>query len=335
MTSISTELQRRFRLVGADQADEQAEFAREVREGLTAEPKRLPCRYIYDQQGSRLFEQICALPEYYLTRAEREILEQHAADIADRFTGPTTLVELGSGNSEKTRSLIDAFVHRHGSLHYVPIDVSREILTANALDMLRNYPDLNITALATEYGEGLKWLADQDSGRHSVAWLGSSIGNFNQPTAQGFLGEIAECLGADDRLLVGIDLRKDAAILEKAYNDETGVTARFNANLLARINRELDGNFDLDGFRYAAHYDPAAGRVDMYQVSTRSQEVRIGKLDLTVALEEGEAIHTESAHKYSHEEIAVLADACGLRLLHRWHDRERRFSLNFFARARS
>ena len=307
------------------------EFAREVERGLTASPKRLPCRYFYDQQGSRLFEEICALPEYYLTRAERQILQERADEIAALFAEEVALVELGSGSAAKTRLLIEAFLHRHASLRYVPIDISPTILETSSLALLQAYPRLEIVAVAAEYREGLVRLQVESGRPKLILWLGSNVGNLDRPEAARFLRRVRETMTERDRLLVGIDLRKERAVLEAAYDDARGVTARFNLNLLARINQELGGRFDLTRFRHRAVYNEPMGRVEIYLDSLQTQRVRIEGLDLDVSFDAGEPIHTENSYKYSIEEIAALAQAAGLALERQWFDAERRFSVNLLA----
>jgi dimethylhistidine N-methyltransferase len=321
----------RLNLVADDPAALREEFARDVRQGLTARPKRLACRYFYDQEGSQLFEAICDLPEYYLTRAEREILEARAGEIAALFPGPISMPELGSGSAAKTRLLIEAFLARHGSLRYVPVDISPSILEESSRALLARYPRLEIHALAAEYAAGLAHLRKETDRPKLVLWLGSNVGNLGRADAFSFLDAARKTLAAGDRLLVGIDLRKDRATLERAYDDTQGVTARFNLNLLARINRELGGEFDLAAFRHRALYDEEWGRIEMYLDSRRRQQVCIAALGLVVPFEPGESIHTEYSYKYSPEEIERLANAARLRIERQWFDTARRFSLNLLA----
>jgi L-histidine N-alpha-methyltransferase len=323
----------RFRLVAVPARSRQAALAEDVAGGLTASPRRLSCRYFYDREGSRLFEEICRLPEYYLTRAETAILRAHAGGIPDRFPGDTTLIELGSGSAVKTRLLLEAFLRRRPRLRYVPIDISRGILEESSLALLDDYPGLEIEAVAGEYHEGLRHLKKETDRPKLVLWLGSNIGNFERAEAAAFLRRVGETLAAGDALLVGIDLRKERAVLEPAYDDSRGVTAAFNRNLLVRINRELGGHFDLGAFRHRAVYNEGEGRVEMYLVSTRAQRVAVHRLCLEVAFADGEAIHTENSYKYSPAEIGALAGAARLRLERQWFDAERRFSVNLFAPA--
>lgn len=323
---------RRFSLVVDAGVDGQPEtFARDVRAGLTAVPKSLPCRYFYDRDGSRLFEQICGLPEYYLPRAEREILEARSADVASRFATRVTMIELGSGSAEKTRILIEAFLHRHEALRYVPVDISRGALEESARAVRDAYPALEVLAVAGDYLDGFHYLGSGGGDPRLILWLGSSIGNLERPEAAAFLRRVRQAMSPEDRLLVGIDLRKDRGVLEPAYDDSHGVTARFNLNVLARVNRELGGHFDLEAFRHRAVYDAEIGRIEMYLVSTRAQRVRIDRLGLTAVFDAGEAIHTENSYKYSLAEIEALARGGDLRIDAQWLDSEGRFSVNLFA----
>jgi len=321
----------RYTLFESDPHAQRASLAEAVAQGLGGEPKSLPCRFFYDAQGSALFEEICRLPEYYLTRAEREILEDRADEIVARSGAGGLLVELGSGSASKTRLLIEALLRRRRSLRYVPIDISRSALAESSQALLADYPGLEIHAIAGEYQQGLRHLRADPEAPRLIAWLGSNIGNFDRAGAASFLTDVRRAMRERDRLLVGIDLRKDGRILECAYDDAAGVTARFNGNLLARINRELGGRFDLGGFRHEAVWHEKEGRVELSLVSRRDQEVAIRALDLVVKLREGERIHTEDSFKYSPEEIAEVASAAGLRVAARWLDAAKRFCLNLLA----
>jgi dimethylhistidine N-methyltransferase len=343
----------RFHLIELTAGDPFAELARDVAAGLTAEPKHLSCRYFYDREGSRLFEAICELPEYYLTRAETEILERRAREIASLFPGDVTVIELGSGNAVKTRLLLDAlllkdeggrmkdekgiisgssFILHPSSLarrvRYVPIDICRPVLEESAADLLRRFPPLEIVAVAAEYHEGLRHLRSESDRPRLILWLGSNVGNFTREEAATFLRRIRDTMTPADRMLVGVDLRKDRAVLEAAYDDAAGVTAAFNLNLLARINHELNGDFDLSAFRHRAVYNQDLGRIEMYLVSTRAQSVTIGRLGLTVRFAVGETIHTENSYKYSLAEIDAVAAAAGLQDQCFWQDAAGRFSLH-------
>lgn len=325
--------QARYSLVELD-ADEHLEsLAQSVRAGLASTPKQIPCRFFYDDAGSRLFEQICELPEYYLTRAEREILGDRALEIAGRFSEPIALVELGSGSAVKTRLLIDALLQRHSGLFYTPVDISANVLETSALELLDDFERLEIRAIAGEYQEGLRRLQTDTERPKLILWLGSSIGNLERSGAVRFLAGLHRDMKAADRLLLGIDLRKDARTLELAYDDPSGVTERFNKNLLIRINRELGADFEVDAFDFRATYDEEQGAVESHLVSRKEQRVSIEELDWSVGFRAGEAIHTESSFKYSLDEIDSLAEAARFERVGRWLDSAGRFSLNLFAPA--
>jgi len=304
-------------------------FASEVRSGLAAQPKRLSCEFFYDREGSALFEQICELREYYLTRAETEILLAHASEISHHFPNGASVAELGSGSAVKTRILLSALL-KNGPVRYVPIDVSSELLAETARRLLLEYPKLLVDPVADDYQQGLRHFAPSSPGPKLVLWLGSSIGNLDRPGAAEFLRGVRAILNPSDKVLVGIDLRKSPKLLERAYDDAAGVTAKFNLNLLARINREIGGNFDLDAFSHRVHYDEVKGRIEMYLESQRDQVVGIATLHQEFSFRAGERIHTENSYKYSLAEIDRLARAASLRLSHRWFDRAHLFSLNLF-----
>lgn len=331
----TTALNGRLRLLAKDSEPLAAEFAEAVREGLTGTPKRVPCRFFYDEEGSRLFEAICHLLEYDLTRVEGAILAARAPEIVAAVPGLATLAELGSGSAVKTRLLIEAILARRPTLRYVPVDISLSALEASAVGLLEDYPGLTITAYACEYAEGIARLARENGGAKLVLWLGSNVGNLERDAAAAFLRKLAGALAPIDRVLMGVDLRKDRRSLERAYDDAAGVTAQFNKNLLVRINRELGGHFDLARFKHRALYREDVGRVEMHLVSTRRQTVAIDRLGIEVPFEKGESIHTESSYKYSLPEIDALARASGMDVRARWLDERSRFSVNLLARAGS
>lgn len=294
------------------------EFAASVREGLTKlGQKELHSRYLYDDLGSALFEAITLLPEYGLTRADARLLRTHALDIA-RAVGPSVFVaELGSGTGQKTRPLLNAL----GPVRYYPIDVSQAALDqcvqslqgeAEVHPILDSYLPGTLQAAASRLPQE----------RMLVLFLGSTIGNFERPAAYAFLAELRERMHAGDSLLIGADLVKPVDQLLEAYDDPTGVTAAFNLNCLARINRELGANFNLRAFRHESRWDAAAQRVEMHLRSLTRQRVSIPGAHLTVSFEEGESIWTESSHKYRREELAAMADASGFRVAAQWVDRE-------------
>jgi dimethylhistidine N-methyltransferase len=299
-----------------------------VRQGLTSAPKRLSPKYFYDQLGSQLFEAICLLPEYYLTRAENEIFERYADHIVGWVKGCSTLMEMGSGSASKTRLLIEALLKKRRDLLFIPVDISASALESSSLILLQSYPRLRIEAYAAEYFVALAELKKQHRGPTLALFLGSNISNFGRAEAPGFLRALRAVLQKGDALLLGADLKKDRAILEPAYDDSLGVTAAFNLNLLARVNRELGGNFNLRNFKHSAFYNEGIGRVEIHIESLLAQTVSISELEMNVAFAAGERIHTENSYKYDPEGISQLASATGFRCAHVWFDSQRRFSSN-------
>src|SRR4026207_2318374 len=239
-------------------------FAEDVRKGLSARPKRFLPKYFYDELGSQLFEAICLLPEYYLTRAENEILQRYADEIAASVEGNKTLVEMGSGSASKTRLVIEALLRSQAELLFMPVDISATALESSSRILLQSYPRLKIEAFAADYFVGLAELGKKPRHRTLALFLGSNVSNFDLEEAHRFLRAMRSMLHEGDALLLGADLKKDPAILEAAYNDALGVTAAFNLNVLARINRELGGNFELRAFRHRAFYNDAMGRIEIY-----------------------------------------------------------------------
>ena len=292
--------------------------------------KQLPCRFFYDEAGSELFERICDLPEYYPTRTERAILARHAHDIIHtaheaETNAPLALIEFGSGSSYKTRLLIEAAMDQQDTTTYVPIDISGDFLHASCLSLLQDYPSLAVTGLAAEYSESLRVLPDPD-GPRLFLFLGSNIGNFEQDEACAFLAGLRAAMLPNDRLLIGVDLVKDIAVLEAAYNDAAGVTGEFNKNLLRRINRELIGDFDLDGFAHHAPFVQEHARIEMHLVSKFDQTVNLNELDLRFDFAAGEIVHTENSHKYTLESFARLCAPAGLEIQARWTDENNWFA---------
>ncbi len=313
--------------------DPLAGLAEDVRKGLAAQPKRFLPKYFYDELGSQLFEAICLLPEYYLTRAENEIFQRYAGEIAASVDGNVTLVEMGSGSASKTRVIIEALLQRQSGLLFMPVDISASALESSSRILLQSYPRLTIEAYAADYFAGLAELGKKPRQRTLALFLGSNISNFDQDEALRFLRAMRSVLRTGDALLLGADLKKDPAILEAAYNDSLGVTSAFNLNVLARINRELGGSFDLRAFRHHAFYNEAAGRIEIYIESLVDQTVRIEKLDLEVHFSAGELIHTENSYKYDPAGIARLAAATGFERSRTWFDSQERFSSNLLLAA--
>ncbi|AEV87306.1 histidyl-tRNA synthetase [Actinoplanes sp. SE50] len=300
-----------------DERDLARSLRADVRDGLSADPKRLPPKWFYDARGSRLFEDITRLPEYYPTRTERAILSAAAAEIA-RLTDAKTLVELGSGSSEKTRLLLDAMLGRGTLGSFIPFDVSQSAL-AEAVDALSvTYPGLSITGVVGDFTRHLRHLPDGDS--RLVAFLGGTIGNLIPAERSAFLGDLRSVLHAGEWLLLGTDLVKDPAVLVPAYDDAAGVTAEFNRNVLHVINRELRADFEPLAFEHVAAWDPDREWIEMRLRSVRAQTVRIEDLDLTVSYAAGEEMRTEISAKFRRERLAAELAAAGFALRHWWSD---------------
>ena len=312
-------------------------FAQDVAEGLTSTPKTLPPKYFYDGLGSRLFEAICRLPEYYLTRSEAEILTTNSDEIAASVEGPVRLIEFGSGNSEKTRCLIEAFLRRQKQLHYVPVDISWSSLERSSRELLRDYPGLTVTAYAMEYYAALARLSEGEarpSARNVALFLGSNIGNFDEEESRAFLRGVRTMLDDGGALLLGADLKKSTGVLLPAYDDALGVTAAFNLNILGRINRELGGEFNLKTFEHKAAYNDRLSRIEMRLMSRIRQVVPIRALSVDIAFEEGETIHTENSYKFDLDQLAGIAKNSGFSLTRSWFDESNWFSFNFLAARR-
>lgn len=315
------------------------DFAEDTRKGLSSKEKFLLPKYFYDELGAHLFEAICYLPEYYVTRAEAEILREGADEIIRSVGiasgGKARLIELGSGSSTKTRFFIEALLRRQGELHYLPMDISDASLEASSRVLLQKYAGLTVTAYAADYTTAFRALAAETRSSGSVAnialFLGSSIGNLDYEESVALLANIRGALRAGDALLLGADLKKSADILVPAYDDALGVTAAFNLNLLARINRELGGDFDLKKFRHRAIYDEDEGRMEMHLVSRERQAVQIRAIDLEPSFEEDEYIHTENSYKYDLDHLSKFAKETGFNLAKTWFDSNRWFSFNLFS----
>ncbi len=318
----------RFYLYRAPEPDTVAWFADDVRTGLLASPKRLSPKYFYDDLGSALFEAICELPEYYLTRAETEILERHANEMVAALPGPIELIEFGSGSARKTRLLIGAALEVQEELDYHPIDISPNALILSSTGLVAEYARLTVKAFASDYVEVLESARLRTSKRVLALFLGSNVGNYEIPAATRLLRAMSASFKPGDGLLLGTDLKKDAAVLERAYNDPTGVTAAFDKNVLGRINRELGGHFDLDAFEHVARYDPRRGVVESFLVARRGMCVPIDDIGIEIALQAAETIHTESSYKFDTGDIAALAAASGFRVERTWTDADRRFAVS-------
>lgn len=293
-------------------------------------PYTLSPKYFYDDLGSALFEAICRLPEYYLTRIERDLLASYGAQIAAAFDETLEIVELGSGSATKTRLLIEAVLARQPELTYHPIDISPEALIESSHALLGAHEALRIQAYASDYLALLRERRLHTRDRVLALFLGSNVGNFEPAQARELFHLLGASLDAGDGLLVGYDLKKEPSVLELAYDDPTGVTAAFNKNLLARINRELGGNFDLRAFSFLARYDAAAGAVRSYLRTERAQHVTIPGAQVEVTFDAGETIHTESSYKFAREEMVELLAGCGFGERRTFVDAGGRYALSLF-----
>jgi dimethylhistidine N-methyltransferase len=313
----------------APEATDREEFRNAVLEGLSRRPRAIGAKFLYDARGSALFDAICELPEYYLTRTETQILADRARDIA-RLAGPgCALVEFGSGSSVKSRLLLDAM---SDLLVYAPIDISRQHLDQSAARLRRDYPKLRVEPVCGDYMSLRSLPAIARKGRRLGFFPGSTIGNLEPVEATAFLCGARRLLGDDGLLIVGVDLRKDERQLHDAYNDSAGVTAAFTLNLLRRMNRELDATFDLSGFAHEAFYNSDEGRIEIYFRSLRDQSVRVGGRSFAFA--SGERVHTEYSYKYDIAGIEELARSGGFTVGEVWTDQDRRFAVACLLAAR-
>ncbi|HZV76173.1 MAG TPA: L-histidine N(alpha)-methyltransferase [Candidatus Babeliales bacterium] len=329
---LPTAISDRFELIGVPRSRSVASFAQDVEQGLCSRPKSLPSKYFYDEIGSALFDAITRLPEYYLTQAETEILSEWGWQIVRLLDAPVDFLELGSGSAVKTQLLIGEALRVQGELCYSPIDISTEALQTSSLALVERYGGLRIRAYAGDYFDVLESHALRHDRKLLGMLMGSNIGNYEPQEARVLLQLLGRALLPGDGLLLGVDLKKDREVLERAYNDPTGVTAAFNRNVLARINRELAGDFDLRNFEHVVRYDDARGSVDSFLEAREANVVTIRALNLQTDVAAGERIHTESSYKFTDAEIEQLGRAAGFRPASVWHDRAGRFSVHLLAR---
>jgi len=310
------------------EAVDRSEFADAVLSGLSRHPRAIPAKFLYDERGSELFDQICELPEYYLTRTETSILEACAPDIA-ALSGPgCALIEYGSGSSVKSRLLLDALVDLSV---YVPIDVSRRHLDATAAALRRDYPGLDVRPVCADY-MALSELPEEVNGARRLGFFpGSTIGNLTPAEATAFLRRARTLLGDKGALVLGVDLKKDPRLLHDAYNDSAGVTAQFSLNLVRRMNRELDADFDLAGFAHDAFYNALEGRIEIYLRSLRQQVAMVAGRRFSFSA--GERIHTEWSYKFDSAGIAALAGSAGFKIARTWTDPASLFAVTYLVAA--
>lgn len=294
----------------------------DILDGLLQKPKRIPSRFFYDQRGSALFDRICHLSEYYVTRTEASILDDIAPMMRNMLADVDCVVELGSGTSKKTKLILDALDKKQA--RYIPIDVS-QIIVDVARSLCQRYENLHVTGIVDTYEAGLEHVKSMNTGKKLIMFLGSSIGNFEKKDASEFLSTIHSSMEIGDLLLIGIDLVKQKSILEKAYNDSLGITAEFNLNMLRRINAELGGQFTLDDFEHMAVYNEKERRIEMYLKSKRSHNVSIG--DKIISFEKGELVCTEYSHKYSERDFAKMLRKVGFGTKNIWTDENQYFAV--------
>jgi dimethylhistidine N-methyltransferase len=326
----ATDQKRRF----AVEAEETvAQFAADVRDALLRSPRQIPSRYLYDSLGSALFDAICELPWYHITRAESRLLASHGAELLDRLAPLSTIIELGPGSGEKLKLLLDGAAPRRRPPNLHLIDVSARALEL-AAHTLGSVPGVRIVGHTTDYAAGLREAraARMSDGRTLVLFLGSNIGNFSPPCAADLLGSIRESLSAGDALLLGTDLAKPEADLLLAYDDPLGVTAAFNRNLLVRINLELDANFDVDAFAHRAVWNAVESRIEMHLEARSRQHVRIGAIPMEFTVHPGERIWTESSFKYEPRGVVGMLEASGFEAARQWLDAEGGFMLTLARR---
>jgi dimethylhistidine N-methyltransferase len=295
--------------------------------GLSSDPRTLPCKYFYDERGAALFQKICELPEYYITRTEIDILDRHRGEIASQLGPNIELIGLGTGAGTKTRILIEAL---DKPAVYVPIDISEKQLRKSSMLFQKIFPDLEILPVCSDYLQPVVIPAPRHKAARNVVYFpGSTIGNFEPDEALEFLCRIANVSGRGGGLLIGVDLQKDQSVIEAAYNDDAGVTAQFNLNLLAHINRETGADFDLSRWQHRAIYNSEAGRIEMYLISATDQTVRMG--DREFHFRAGERILTEHSYKHTPEGFIALARQAGFDFVKLWTDDARLFGVFYFS----
>ena len=306
-------------------------FAEDVSYSLNRDSKFISPKYFYDKKGSELFEQICNLPEYYPTRTEIQILKKIQPELEGYLDESFRLVELGSGSSVKTRLILDVFDKIQDRIEYFPIDIS-EILTESSELLQKDYDDLHITGIVDTYEGGLEFIEKYDDKKNLIIFLGSSYGNFNPNDGKIFLKKINSVMKKDDLFLIGLDLVKNKETLENAYDDSQGITAKFNLNVLSRINDELDADFDLDNFQHVAKYNEKDQRIEMYLKSLANQSIIISKANLSLKMTQGELIHTEHSHKYTLAQIEEVMDQTDFKIKEIWLDETENYSLSLVSK---
>lgn len=296
-------------------------FATDLLLGLSAQPKHIPSKYFYDDIGSRLFQKIMSLPEYYLTKCEMQILETHASDIVNKLgNGPVNIVELGAGDGSKTKLILKSFFEKNIPITYYPLDISSDALKQLIEAFSREFTSLKMQGIQSDYEEGVRWISKHNSQKNLILFLGSNIGNMLLRDAKTFLHKLWKSLNHEDEVLIGFDLKKDIPLLLAAYNDSQGVTRDFNLNLLKHVNERLGANFDVSQFRHYGTYDAERGAMVSYLLSLKSQEVHIADLNKTFSFSPFEPIQVEFSYKFLIEEIEMISKQTGFRIEAEWYD---------------
>ena len=319
----------RFAVISLENPVSNGDFADDVKTGLTNSTKYLFPKYFYDSKGSELFEEITKLEEYYPTETERSIIKNISIRLPQLDANISTIVEIGSGSSEKTRHIIEAFSHARDKVYYVPLDIS-DIIIESSKKLLQEFENIYIEGIISEYENGLQIASEVNEGPKLYLFLGSSIGNFTHEESIVFLDNLSSIMKEHDRLLIGFDRIKDRNILQKAYDDSKGVTAKFNLNILERINKELNADFNLNAFDHLAKFNEEKSRIEMHLVSNKLQKVTIRDIDQQIQFEAGETIHTENSYKYTQTMINRLAEESGFKIEENFTDSRDYFSLCLF-----
>ena len=304
----------------------QKTFAEEIALSLKHQPRTISPKYFYDNLGSELFDRICNLPEYYPYNCETSILKKIAKNLTPHLTSNIRLVELGSGSSTKTRLLIDALLKNQEYVEYFPIDIS-DVLIESVKKLCDDYKTLRVTGIIDTYENGLDFIEHYDDKPNLITFLGSSFGNFNEEDGNNFLKKIHDLMKPTDYFLIGLDMKKDNDILFRAYNDTKGLTAKFNLNVLERINKELGADFKISKFAHKAYYNESKGRIEMYLRALSDHTVIIPKADISIQLSENELIHTENSHKFTISQIDSMFEEVGLDIVQIWFDTNKYFGL--------
>jgi dimethylhistidine N-methyltransferase len=320
------EVNSRLRYFKPTSAKKEKTFEQEISRGLNQKEKSISPKYFYDLKGSALFDKICNLPEYYLTRTETKILKNIGNELKDFLPKNIRLVELGSGSAVKTRLLLDVLSNTQNKTEYFPIDIS-DILQESSQKLLEDYEDLSITGIIDTYEGGLEFIEEFDDNPNLIAFLGSSYGNFTPEFGFAFLQKLSSIMKHNDLFLIGLDLVKDKKVLEKAYDDSEGITSSFNLNVLSRINDELSADFDLSKFSHHVIYNEEKQRIEMYLCSMKNQTVQIKNADLSLDFQKDELIHTEHSHKYSISQIENIMHKAGFKLEKIWQDKTKPYAL--------